>query len=113
MAISVTTSTAIGRSDDEWGRRRIGQFRVALDTAYVSPGGYAWDPKQFGYPGVVEKVIIQPRYNGTGATATQTRRFEYDYTNKKIVALVTSTGVEVANAVDVSGCVLDIVVIGD
>lgn len=112
MALTVTTSSAIGRSDDVWGRRRIGEFKVALDTSYPT-GGYAWDPKASGFVGTVERVIIQARYNGTGATATQTRRFEYDYANKKIVALVTSTGVEVANAADVSGCVLDIVVIGD
>jgi hypothetical protein len=113
MAITVATPSMKGRVTDLLGRHRAGYFTVTLDTSYPSPGGYAFDPKTVGFVGVVDRVIIQPRYAGTGATATLTRRFEYDYANKKIVAIVTSTGVEVANAVDVSGCVLDITVIGD
>jgi hypothetical protein len=109
MAVAVVTKSY---PDEVFGRRSAGLYTVTLDTSYPSPGGYAFDPKAFGFVGVVQHVLISPRF-AAGATGTLTRQFQYDQVNKKIVAIVTSTGVEVANAVDVSGCVLDITVIGD
>lgn len=114
MAITVSTGTTKGRANDVIGARRVTRVRVTLDTSYPT-GGYSFDPKSAvngGHNGAVSIVKLFPRWV-TGATGSTTRRFEYDYTNKKIIGFVTSTGVEIGNAVDVSGVVLDVEVISD
>lgn len=111
MALTVVAPKTKGRSNDAWGGRFVTLLRVNLGSSYAT-GGLAFDPKQFGHQNGVQRVIIEPRFDST-ATGTLTRRFEYDYTNKKIVAIVTSTGAEVANAADLSTCTLDIIVIAE
>lgn len=108
MAISVNTNQ---RADEVFGRRRVGLYTVSLGNSYVT-NGLPFDPKAFGYIGTVDKVILVPRFV-TGATGTTTRQFQYDVVNKKIVVIITSTGLENANAGDLTLCVLDVIVIGD
>lgn len=111
MAITVSTGTTKGRSNEVWGSRRVSLFRVTLDTSNPA-AGYAFDPKAFGHQGAVSKVEIHPRWV-TGATGTTTRQFQYDHTNKKIMVIITSTGLLEGAGNDVSACVLDITVTSD
>lgn len=110
--LQVTTVTP-GRSDDIWGRRRVGMYRVTLDTSYET-GGYTFDPKAYGFQGVVQVVHCNLRY---GATLNGVP--VYDYANKKIVLLTTGTGAtgttmaQPASGVDASSVSIDVTVIGD
>lgn len=110
MAVSVSTGTTKGRANDVVGARRVTYLRVTLDNSYQS-GGMAFDPKAFGHQGKVESVRLYPRFVA-GATGPIGKVFYYDHTNKKIFVFITSTGVE-AGAIDLSGCVLDVVVQSD
>lgn len=113
MAITVATGDGVtkGRGNDVWGARRVSLFKVTLDDSYPT-GGEAFDPKQFGHVGKTGTVLIFPRYS-SGATGSIDTTFLYDYTNKKIVAVVGNTGAEVANGTDKSTVVLDIIVLSD
>lgn len=113
MAITVATGDGVtkGRGNDVWGARRVSIFKVTFDDSYPT-GGEAFDPKAFGHNGKVGTVIIVPRYS-SGATGSIDTTFLYDYTNKKIVAIVGSTGAEVTDTTDKSTVVLDVYVISD
>jgi hypothetical protein len=109
--ISIVSPVMKGRLNDVWGARRVTLLTVNLGTSYTT-GGQAFVPKQFGHQGGVSRVIISPRY-AAGATGPLTRQFMWDPVNQKFVVIITSTGVEQANAGDVSGVVLDIIVVSD
>lgn len=111
MALTAVAPTTKGRSNDVVGARRVTYLRLNMGASYVT-GGLPFTPKLFGHQGAVDRVVIQARF-AAGATGTLTRRFEYDYTNKTIVAIVTSTGAEVANAADLTLCTLDVEVYSD
>lgn len=103
---SVTTS---GRNDSVGdGTRRTSFHRLVLDASYPT-NGYPYDPKSFGFQGVVGAIFLSPR----SVAATVTTRFEYDYVNKKVKAFVTSTGAEVANATNLSTVSIDAFVVGE
>lgn len=110
MAVSVTnvsgsTAQTSGRNEDVWGARRIGLYRVTLDSSYTS-GGEAFDPRSYGFDRPVAAVFITPQK----VTATIDYVFTYDYVNKKIFA--TDAGAE-SGADDLSTVVLDILVISE
>lgn len=77
---------------------------VDFDSSYPT-GGEDYDPgARLQARSLVDKgadlevvqVTIEP---------TETHEFSFDYTNKKIIARVTATGVEVGNGVDLSSLV--------
>lgn len=103
---SIVAPVTKGRAQDVVGTRRVSYFRVSMSASYTT-GGEAFDPKANGHIGDVGHVRISPRY-AAGATGPINHVFMYDHTNKKIVALVGTTGVEVGAAVDLSGTVLDL-----
>jgi len=107
MAVSVSTVTK-GRSNDVWGTRQIGLYRVTLDSSYAD-NGEDFDPGAYGFQGNVQAVFISPRWTQAASDAADT--FHYDHTNKRIVAY--NGGTEVTAAVDLSGVVLDIIVVGE
>lgn len=113
MAVSVTaisgsTAQTEGRSEDVWGRRRVGLYRVTMDSSYVT-GGEPFDPIAFGFQGPVAAVFISTR---KVAVSVDTK-FDYDFVNETIFGTVLSTGVQIANATDLSTVVLDVVVVGE
>lgn len=112
MAVTVTSVnagvTTSGRNEDSWGARRVGLYRVTLDNSYLA-GGVAFDPRLFGFDKPVAAVFSDVRK----VAATVGKSFMYDYVNKKVVATVDSTGVEVANAVDLSTVVIDVIVVSE
>ena len=73
-----------------------------LGPASYSTGGFAIDLKT---DEALENDPNDVRVDTTGATGVPniTNEAEYDYLNKKVVAIVRATGVEVAGAVDLSG----------
>jgi hypothetical protein len=123
MALTVATGDGItkGRSVELWGTRRVSVFRVTLDTSYPS-NGYAFDPKAFGHQGKVADVLIFPRFS-SGATGAAGRIFQYDHTNKKILAFqqkdpAAAGGAdiqlpEVGNATSLAAVVLTVLVLSD
>lgn len=106
--ISGSSAQTTGRKEDIWGTRRIGLYRVTLDASYVT-GGEPWNPNTEGFQGPVAAVIISTRK----VAVTVDTKFDYDFVNKKIFGTVLSSGVEIANAVDLSTVVLDIIVLGE
>lgn len=113
MAASSVTSvnagvTTSGRNEDIWGTRRVGLYRFTPSTSYAT-GGEAFDPIAFGFQGPVATVFLTVR----SVAGAITRRFEYDFAAKKIKAIVTSTGAEVAAAQDLSTVLIDVLVIGE
>jgi hypothetical protein len=111
MALTETAAVTKGRKNDAWGARRATILTINLGNAYVT-NGLSFDPKAFGHVGAVSKVLLFPRY-ASGATGPITRNFFYDYTNKKIVVIINSTGVEQGNGGNLSSCTLDVVVLSD
>lgn len=74
---------------------------ITFDSSYPT-GGEAITPAQFGLQ-AIDFVLLS---NNGG------NDFEYDYTNNKVKARVTTTGVEVANAVDLSAVSTRAIVFG-
>lgn len=118
MALTVSTGTAKGRSNDVFGARHVTILRVTGDNSYPS-GGWAFDPKAQGHQGKVHAVFIAPRYDTAGNKGSAGIFFQYDFTNKKILAFWDSTPAaaarltEVTAATDLSGVVLDVIVFSD
>lgn len=108
VCASVTTS---GRNEDIFGTRRVGLYRLTLQAS--SPdGGYAFDPRAFGFQGVVATVFIQPRM--ARANIAQTRyTFFYDYTDKAIIPRDATDSFDDAQGDDLSLIVLDVLVVGE
>lgn len=120
MAVTVSTGTHAGRDGlNALAARYTSIVRVTFDSSYPT-GGEPFDPKKYvGFTPAV--VLVIPRYS-SGATGAAGRVFEYDHTNKKIVAFqqkdpAAAGGAdiqlpEVANTTDLSGVVVDVVIIG-
>jgi hypothetical protein len=111
MALTVSTGTTKGRSNDVWGTREVTLLRVTLDDDYTTDG-WAFDPKAFGHQGVVDRVIIEPRFSA-GATGPLDTVFVYDHVEGTIFAYVGSTGAELAASADKSTTVLDVIVLSE
>jgi len=111
MALTVSTGTTKGRSNDAWGARAVTLLEVTLDDDYTTDG-WAFDPKAYGHQGVVKRVILTPRFVA-GATGPLDTIFVYDYANEKIFAYVASTGAELAASADKSATVLDVIVLSE
>lgn len=107
-AVSGSAAQTQGRTEDVFGRRRVGLYRFTPSTSYPT-GGEPFNPVQFGFQGPVASVFLTVR----SVAASVTRRFEYDFAAKTIKAVVTSTGAEVAAAQDLSTVVIDVLVIGE
>lgn len=100
-----------GRNHDVWGTREVGLYRVTL-TASAPVGGFTFDPKTFGFQGVVAGVRIV--HHITVANAAKMRYlFFYDYVNKKIVPADITDAFDDANGDDLSAVILDIYVLGE
>lgn len=112
MAVSVTPvyagAVTSGRSEDVWGARRVGLYRITFDSSYVT-NGEPWDPRASGFDKPVASVQPSVRY----ASASKDWNVQYDHVNAKLVAIVTSTGAEVANATDLSTLVIDVTVLSE
>jgi len=100
-----------GRVTEVLGRQRRAFLKVTMSTSYAT-GGDPFDPAAIIGTAAVRHVALYPRFVA-GATGPLTRIFVYDPVNKKIFAWVASTGAEVANATDLSGCVFDVEVVTD
>lgn len=113
MAVTVTSVFAAvdtkGRSDDAWGDRRIGLYRVTLQNPYATGGGDPFDPRNFGFQGPLAMVRLSVRYVAGGGMGG--RHFIYDFVNKKIF-VTNSAGGEVG-AIDLSGVKIDVLAIGE
>lgn len=112
MTVSVTGinagTTRSGRAEDIWGSRRVGMYQVTMDSSYLT-GGELFDPRAFGFDKPVAAVFLSVH----SVAAAVTRRFEYDFVNKTIKGVVTSTGAEIASGQDLSTIVIDALVIGE
>jgi hypothetical protein len=127
MAITVNTNfdngKSKGRAHQEWGAHRVSIYFITGDTSYPT-GGYSWDPKASGHQGAVGAVLLFPIVSGgSGATTAAGRVFQYDHTNKKIMAFqqkdpAAAGGAdiqlpEVANATSLAGAKLIALVFSD
>lgn len=110
MALSVVPAVTRGRAQERLGTRAVSFGRVNLGASYVTAGMPFVPKSALGHVGDVDRVVLSPRY-AAGATGPVGKQFFYDHTNQKIVAVVTSTGAEVANATDLSLCILDVEVV--
>lgn len=107
-ATTLVTTKMSGRKVDVFGSHKVAQFAITMGT--YNTGGNAMDPRVLaGDMGVVSAVFLSPRFVASNIT----RRLEYDAVNKKIVAIVTSTGAEVADATDLSAVIVDVFVVGE
>lgn len=112
MAVSVSTVTK-GRSNDVWGTRQIGLFRVTFDSSYPT-GGEAFDLKAYGFQGPAQAVFVAQRDPNNAQYVVQ-----YDHDAEKLVAFWVDTTVdgaalaEVANTTNLSTLVVDVLVIGE
>jgi hypothetical protein len=66
MALSVSTGTTKGRSNDVWGAREVTLLTVTFDDDYLE-GGELFNPKAFGHQGNIDKVLCFPRSHARGA----------------------------------------------
>jgi len=107
-SVSGSAAQTQGRSEDVFGRRRVGLYRCTLSSSYTT-GGEAFNPTSFGFQGPVASVFLTVR----SVAASVTRRFEYDFTAKTIIGFVTSTGAEIAAAQNLSTIVVDVLVVGE
>lgn len=100
MAITVTdkTPTNAGGAAIVMGTRRQVIKDVLLDNSYPA-GGYAISLQQLGFNQDIDYVA--PVF-ATKADFTVPLLLQWDYTNKKLLAYVWTTGVQVAGAVDLS-----------
>lgn len=106
--ISAGTTETKGRTLEVFGTRRVGLFQLTLSSSY-STGGEAFDPRSFGFDKPVAAVFLTVH----SVAASVTRRFEYDYANKKVIGFVTSTGVEIAAGQNLSTILVDVLVISE
>jgi hypothetical protein len=106
--VSASSVTTGGRNDVQLGERRAVLHRVTFDASYPT-GGQPYDPRSFGVNFPVATIFLNVRK----VAASVGTEFVYDYVNKKIFAFVTSTGLEVANAVNLSTVVIDAFVVGE
>ncbi len=95
------TVTRVG-NPTVFGDKRVVFADVAFDNSYPT-GGLALSGATLGLVGAVQFL---------DANAALGRTFAYDYANSKVKAFTTSTGVEVANAVDLSAVVTRIIAVG-
>lgn len=112
MAVTQVAQVAnTGRTTEVLGRTRQHYLKVTMSNSYIA-GGDPFDPKATIGTAAVRHVELNPRW-AAGVTGPINKSFFYDPVAKTIVAIVGTTGVEVANAVDLSGCVFDVVVVTD
>lgn len=100
-----------GRNHDIWGAREVGLYRVAL-TSSAPVGGFTFDPKTFGFQGVVAAVYCSPHILVANA-ARMRYLFFYDFVNKKIVPADITDTFDDANGDDLSTITLDVIVVGE
>ena len=110
------STVTTGRNGDRWGGHEVGLYKVTLTSSYNATG-YTWDPKTFGFQGVVGAVFITPHQtvaNFQSATTGFGLRysFAFDYVNKRIVAF-DRTDSDDPSGDDLSTIVLDILVISE
>lgn len=106
MAFTTDSHPVKGRTNDVWGTRNVGIYRLTPDSAFAA-AGESFDPKALGFQGKVQAVLIFPRYVAASAGAN----FQYDYANKLILAFCGST--VTGGSVDLSTVLLDVIVIGE
>ena len=100
-----------GRNHDVWGAREVGLYRVTL-TSSAPAGGFTFDPKTYGFQGVVAAVRIS-RHILVANAATMRYLFFYDFVNKKIVPADITDAFDDATGDDLSTVILDVIVIGE
>lgn len=115
MALTVSTGTASGKSNDVWGARKVTILKVTFDSDYLE-GGESFDPVALGHQGPVDRIIVSARHNTRNATV------HYDPTNKTLAAYG-SGGTDATTVVaksygelchcDLSALVCDVVVLSD
>ena len=75
-------------------------------------GGFTFDPKKYGFQGIVAAVFVTPHIP-VANVANQRYRFIYDYVNKKIVPTDATDSYDDASGDDLSSVTVDVLVIGE
>jgi hypothetical protein len=94
-----------------WGAREVGLWRVSL-TSSAPAGGFTFDPKTYGFQGVVGTVLTF-KHILVANVALMRYGFIYDYVNKKIVPTDATDSYDDASGDDLSGIALDVLVISE
>jgi hypothetical protein len=109
--VSGSSAQTTGRNHDVWGAREVGLYRVTL-TNSAPAGGFTFDPKTYGFQGVVAAVFVT-KHILVGSNATMRYQFFYDFVNKKIVPADTTDAYDDATGDDLSLVILDVLVVGE
>jgi hypothetical protein len=99
------------------GDKAQSKFTLALDASYPNPAGYVFTPASFGLNKIRKIVNIEPGSLAAGATwaywIVETLDADNNIASFALHLAVVATGVEVANAVNVSTASYSIVVEGN
>ena len=109
LANGATVTT--GRSHDIFGSHEVGLYKVTL-TSSAPAGGFSFDPKAYGFQGIVGAVFIT-KHILVGSSATMRYQFFYDFVNKKIVPADATDSYDDANGDDLSLVILDVLVVSE
>jgi hypothetical protein len=101
-----------GRNHDIWGTREVGLYRVTL-TNSAPAGGFTFDPKTFGFQGIVAAVFISSHLLVANFASLSRYSFKYDFVGKKIVPVDATDANDDATGDDLSSIILDVLVIGE
>jgi hypothetical protein len=99
------------------GDKAQSKFTLTLDTSYPNPAGYVLTPATFGLAKIRKIINIEPGSLAAAATWTywlvETLDADNNIASIAMHLAVVSTGVEVANTVNVSTATYSIIVEGN
>lgn len=112
MAVTIVSKTVNAPAGDQF---EVTQT-LALDNSYPNPAGYVLTPATFGFTRLKRLKNIEPTSLAAAATWSYWIVYTYDsdgfITSLALHLAVVATGVEVANAVNVSTATYQIVAEG-
>jgi hypothetical protein len=109
---AVGSAAVSGRNIYAEGNRWIGRFTITIKDLYETGGGSLnFDPRTLGFPTPVAQVFFSTRPLIANVALLRYTAF-YDYVNKKII-IFDQTDHDEPNTDDLTGLVLDAVVIGE
>lgn len=113
-AVSVSTpvggqSAGLNRAIDTVGTKRVAHFKItaAAGTTTYATGGFAFDPRKYGFDKPVARVIVVTEPDLVANVAVLRYRGSYDYVNKAILVFDT-TDADEPNGDDISHVVFNV-----